>query len=289
MEKRGFVSERCELNRLIKADNKLLQEIKANIKKLIQAVADTIPKIADTLETMRIRIAAVTYNLLSSQNRRRRIYSKIKSINETLDKYIKVSEQLKAKIKERTRALEQKKALPVYKVIRHKEMSRLITTLTEEREELQSEKNRLLNILHCEKGEDIKQVKKSVSDMQLSIGKLQRQEQTYSAELQTALKEFAEIRKQANSFDEMELVEERLTIRPRKQEEYYTGLRETHGIEFDSGTVSESLAQTDKMLGEDLYSQKRSILEKLRRLKYEQKRTEHKEKHRDRDDGDLEI
>lgn len=289
MEKRGFISDRCELNRQIKADNKLLREIKANIKRLMQAVADTIPKIADTLETMRIRIAAVTYNLLSSQNRRRRIYSKTKSINETFSKYTEVSEQLKAKIKERTRALEQKKSLPVYKVIRHKEMSRLITTLTEEREELQSEKNKLLTILHCEKDADIKQVKKSVSDMQLSIETLQIKEQTYSAELQTALKEFAEIRKQANAFDETELVEERLTIRPKKQEEYYTGLRETHGIEFDSGTASESLAQTDKMLGEDLYNQRRSILEKLRRLKYEQKRTKRNRTHRDRDDGDLEL
>lgn len=289
IEKKGGVSDRCELNRQIKADNKLLREIKANIKRLMQAVADTIPKIADTLETMRIRIAAVTYNLLSLQNRRKRIYRKVKSNNETLDKYIKVSEQLKSKIKERTRALEQKKALPVYKVIRHKEMSRLITTLTEEREELQGEKNRLLNILHCEKNEDIKQVKKSVSDMQLSIGKLQRQEQTYSAELQTALKEFAEIRKRANDFDEMELVEERLTIRPQKQEEYYTGLRETYGIQFDTGTASENLAQTDKMLGEDLYSQKRSILERLRRLKHEQRKTERKEKHRSRDDGGLEL
>lgn len=235
------------------------------------------------------KIAAVTYNLLSLQNRRKRIYSKVKSNNETLDKYIKVSEQLKSKIKERTRALEQKKALPVYKVIRHKEMSRLITTLTEEREELQSEKNRLLNILHCEKGEDIKQVKKSVSDMEISIQKLQKQEQKYSAKLQTALKKFTEIRKRANAFDEMGLVEKRLTIRPRKQEEYYAGLRETHGIEFDSGTASENLAQTDKMLGEDLYSQRRSILEKLHRMKDEQKRAKRRQKHKNRVDGDLEI
>lgn len=73
------------------------------------------------------------------------------------------------------------------------------------------------------------------------------------------------------------------------QKEYYVGLRETHGIQFDTGTASESLAQTDKMLGEDLYSQKRSILEKLRRLKYEQKRTERNRKHRGRNDGDFTL
>ena len=38
IEKKGFVSERCEINRQIKADNKFLREIKANIKNLLEAV-----------------------------------------------------------------------------------------------------------------------------------------------------------------------------------------------------------------------------------------------------------
>ena len=38
LEKKGIVSDRCELNRQIKADNALLCELKATVKKLIQVV-----------------------------------------------------------------------------------------------------------------------------------------------------------------------------------------------------------------------------------------------------------
>ena len=38
LEKKGIVSDRCELNRQIKADNKLLRELKTTVKKLMQAV-----------------------------------------------------------------------------------------------------------------------------------------------------------------------------------------------------------------------------------------------------------
>lgn len=57
--------------------------------------------------------------------------------------------------------------------------------------------------------------------MELSTEKLQKQEQKYSAELETALAEFDKIRKWTDAFGE--LVEERMNIRSQKQEEYYAG------------------------------------------------------------------
>ena len=160
LEKKGYKSERCEINRQIRADNKLLRELKEAARKLAQAVIDTIPKLADTLETMRKNIAAMTYSILYSRKKQKRILRTIKSNNETIDKYTQTVQKLKAKNKEHAKALEEKKALPIYKIIQHKDLSRRITTLTEEREELRSEKNRLLNILNCEKSGDIKQAKK---------------------------------------------------------------------------------------------------------------------------------
>lgn len=285
LEKKGYKSERCEINRQIKADNRLLRRLKEAVKKLSQAVIDTIPKLADTLETMRKNIAVMTYSILYSRNRQKRILRTIKSNNETIDKYTKTAKKLKAKNKEHAKALEEKKSLPIYKIIQHKDLSRRITTLTEEREELRSEKNRLLNILNCEKSGDIEQVKKSVADMELSVEKLQKQEQKYGAELKTALAEFGEMQAQSDNFDESELIEYRLHLRTNKQKEYYSELREKYGINFDDGTAIESLARTDNMLGEDLYSQKKSILEKLRILKRQQQQTERRPKHKSRDDG----
>lgn len=38
MEKKGMLSDRCEINRQIRADNKMLRELKAQVNKLIQTV-----------------------------------------------------------------------------------------------------------------------------------------------------------------------------------------------------------------------------------------------------------
>ena len=53
IEKKGSVSERCELNRQIKADNHVLREIKATIKKLLETAAHTISSLANALEKLR--------------------------------------------------------------------------------------------------------------------------------------------------------------------------------------------------------------------------------------------
>ncbi len=53
MEKKGIISDRCELNRQIKADNALLRELRGQVKKLVQAVRNTLPALAEAMENLR--------------------------------------------------------------------------------------------------------------------------------------------------------------------------------------------------------------------------------------------
>mgnify|MGYP000326260490 CR=1 FL=1 len=53
MEKKGIISDRCELNRQIKADNALLRELKAAVKKLAQEVLHSLPELAKSMEFLR--------------------------------------------------------------------------------------------------------------------------------------------------------------------------------------------------------------------------------------------
>ena len=63
MEREGMVSDRCDLNRQIRADNRLLRELKAQVKKFAEAVRNTIPAIAEALETMRENMLIFSYQL----------------------------------------------------------------------------------------------------------------------------------------------------------------------------------------------------------------------------------
>ena len=63
LEKKGVVSDRCEMNRQIKADNDLLRELKATVKKLMQRVKNTVPAIAEAMETVRQNVIIFCYQL----------------------------------------------------------------------------------------------------------------------------------------------------------------------------------------------------------------------------------
>ena len=63
MDKKGIISDRCELNRQIKADNALLRELRGQVKKLAQAVKNTIPALADAMENLRKNLLLFCYQL----------------------------------------------------------------------------------------------------------------------------------------------------------------------------------------------------------------------------------
>lgn len=47
LEKKGIISDRCEMSRQIKSDNALLRELKSLVKKLMDTVENTIPALAE--------------------------------------------------------------------------------------------------------------------------------------------------------------------------------------------------------------------------------------------------
>ena len=64
LEKKGIISDRCELSRQIKADNTLLREMKLLVKNLMDTVKSTIPALAEAMETVRQKMIIFRYQLL---------------------------------------------------------------------------------------------------------------------------------------------------------------------------------------------------------------------------------
>ncbi|MER2149786.1 MAG: MobQ family relaxase, partial [Ruminococcus sp.] len=59
IEQKGFVADRCAINRQIKADNALLRELKATMRKISQSVKNTLPALADAMETIREKMIVI--------------------------------------------------------------------------------------------------------------------------------------------------------------------------------------------------------------------------------------
>ena len=144
LEQKGVVSNRCEINRQIKADNRLLHELKVQVERLMRAVKYTVPAIAEAMETVRQNMLIFRYQLLHTRTSKRKISDTLNTILPGFRKYTEIVRQLKNKTKEHRELLAEKKATPILHVAKHMELSRQIAALMEDMEELRSEKNMLL-------------------------------------------------------------------------------------------------------------------------------------------------
>ena len=95
MERKGFVSDRCELNRQIKADNALLRELKATVRKLMQAVRNTVPAMARALEELRANMIIFQYSINRARTGKRKFSDWLKSAKEIYADYTETVKQLK--------------------------------------------------------------------------------------------------------------------------------------------------------------------------------------------------
>lgn len=292
IEQKGGTSERCEINRQIKADNKLFRELKETLKKLAQAVIDTLPKLADTLETIRKNIMIAAYHMLHSRYRKEAVGDKIKTTADNIQKYENTLSRLKAKVKDKKATAEQKKTTSFLNIPKQHELTKLLNTQTEEIEELKTEKSMLLNKLNCENSSEVATLKNRISNMETALHQYEKQEEKYHTELNNALAEFFDTKENARNVYEFELAEERLRIRPQKEKEFNEYVN-TCGIAINPKAFTSVIADIDNMLlKEDLPKEKNSILNKLRKLQYHQKqehRRERTQKQHNRDDWDMEL
>lgn len=281
MEQQGIVSDRCELNRQIKADNALLRELKAAVKKLAQAVKNTIPAIAEAMESLRGKMIIFRYQLRRTDAGKWLLHHHLDSMKPELEHYTGLVGQIKEKSKERKTALAEKKDTPIWNISRHRDLARRIAELTEELEELRTQKNMVLNTLDCADDSGVAVVRKDIATMEAALEKLKQQEVQYAAELDAALKEYAELQAQAAEFDLDELTDARLSIRPDKECDAQRRIQSAYGDKYDPLMMLDSKRDVAAMLHEES-EERRSVREQLRRQ--EQKR-QSQPQHRKRRDN----
>lgn len=269
LEQKGVVSDRCELNRQIKADNALLRELKAAVKKLMQAVKNTLPAIAEAMERLRSNMMIFKYQLLHIGGGKQTINKSLKMYREDMAQYTALADTISKKSKERKAALDEKKATPVVHVLKHRDLAKRIAELTEDLEELRSEKAMLLRQLQYPEDATADMFRKEIRTLEDGLKKLETSEAKYAAELDNALKQYAELQEQAAEFDPVELYEARQTIRPEHERRAAQRVQEVYGDKYDMLRMYDSKRSVANLLNED--AEERSVCEKLRTIQKEQK------------------
>ena len=281
LEKKGIIADRCEINRQIKADNALLRELKATVNKLMQAVKNTLPAMAEKLETLRQNLIIYRYQLLHIATGKSKMNKRLNVLRPELERYLRLAKQIKEKTKQRNLLLDERKAVPVWNLAKRQDLAKQIATLSEDIEELRSEKAMLLRSLDCADDAAMGDVKKDIAAMEAALKKLDEQESKYAAELESALQQYRELEAQAAEFDTDELTDARLELRPGMDRSTVSRIQTAYDKQYDIFAMAEARRDVSNMLDEH-EEEPRSVRERLRNHQQEQTTVRKKEKDRDR-------
>ena len=281
IEKKGGVSERCELNRQIKEDNRILLEIKKRIRKLTEAVKRTLPAVAETLEKLRSTMIHCRYVINFADKWKTAKTAEAARLKIHCDDYSAIIAELKSKISERKQKQNEKAKTPPIKIFRHKELTQAINELSEQIEELRTRKNTILANLNTN---DIQTVKTKLNDIQKAVPVMERHSNESKAKIDSAQKEYAELKEQAQEFDIDELYDLRRNIRPQVEYDTEAELYVIYCVSFSRGIFNTAKSETDNSIdGTEIYSVRRQ-LENYKQRQNEQKHEKHQFSHDDEDE-----
>ena len=273
IEQRGGVSERCEMNRQIKADNALLLEIKKQIKKLSAIVVDKVKKtvldFANTLENLRNRYIFNRYEITQNENISTELKQYNTTIDDTVQRYNGIVQQLDNKITELKKMKAEQKHLNPIHIFRHKELTEHIDKTEKEIKKLQNLKSAFLDKMSCKSEKDIPQYKAlhiKNDDIIIEIAANNTELEKQCADDKA---EFISIKKSIPSEDMVAVQAERYTIHDEYTKSNIQKLQEKYGRKYSYDIYKDVEADVNMELHEKPFS----ILMRLEKNK--QRNTDH--------------
>lgn len=251
IEKKGLVSDRCELNRQIKRDNALLQKLNAEVQKLVKAVQDSIPVLAQAMEKLRANMIVFAYQVVHANGFITKTRVDMKDIVSGFAQYNTVTGQIKQKLTERKKLLAEKQNLSPLQFSENRRLNAKIAETTEELEELKSRKKQIMSSFGKYDDKGMKDVKSWIDRREEQIQKAEAAEAKYSAELDKALDEYHELEARAEALDQEELKTARLSFRPEEEKRAVSKVEDAYGSNYDYDTMREAKNQVSDLLGED--------------------------------------
>ena len=279
MEAKGLISDRCELNRQIKADNARLRVLREIVEKLTAAMENTAAGIAAALEAARERIILSTYGIRHIINRQNKLYPSIQRRNAIREEYDEVRKSIRAKATERKKLQKEKKGLSLIHVKRHLELASQISGLTEEIEELRSQKGRILARARCDNDEDMKSFTEKLDQAKRDYNDLIEHKTALTAERQDGITQYEDIYGRIQPGNEDAVRKEQQRLREESESRISETVSKIHVMDFDPITLSDATKETDLDLAMDrrVYEHRKKLYE-LNRNQIPERRREQGER-----------
>lgn len=275
IEKMGYVSDRCELNRQIRADNALMRQLKNTIQKLTAAVVMTLADIARMMEQVRRNMIILRYHLTHIRKRRGEARDFLSKAEPMYQRYSDFAREIEEKKAERRSLKKELAALPVLSVFKRSELKKQIARLSEEIEELTFSKNEIVTGFGKDDEKEMPAIPKHIATVKANVAKMDELETKYTGDIEKSGQEFDRLKEKAKRYDRYDLTDARLALRPQMEDEAQESIKKdipSEKVSFWDYQVSAQ--ETDKQLGESGMERWLAEQKRLRRMEQMQRKRE---------------
>ena len=265
LERQGVVSVRCEINRQIREQNRLIRSLRAEIQKLTEAIKSSVPALARALETARKGVLLLRYSCLYHTGAAKKLDESIQAIQPDYARYLEIRKLLREKSKQKKTLLTEQKALPPLNLIRRAEIKKILTTLTEDAEELKSEMDMLIAGFGKSDPEGMKEVKQQLDAMTANKTGLEGVAAKAADALDAEVQKYHALQEQTKAVDAEELYTARMELRGNMTAEVREKIKDTFGKHYDADRFRQADREVSELLGEPHPQKDRSVVRKLQR------------------------
>lgn len=264
MEQCGIVSDRRELNRQIRVDNKLLRELKATVQTLTDKIKNSVKNIATKLETLRGRLIMIQYQLNFNTAQSKELKTTNTLIDQLLKRYRSIVKDIKVKAAERKGLQSEKRSLSPVHIIRHNKLSIRIAELMEDIEELKNQKNIVLQDMYYETDKQVASVEQRHKRNTDMLKQLDKRNLELAEQKKNTTTEFEEVRSDIPDEDTAAVQEERLAVRDEVMSSIRSSLHEMYGKQYSYDEVKTAVDTVSHELNE-APSPRKSVRELLQK------------------------
>ena len=265
LERKGIISDRCEINREIREQNKLIRAIRDEITKLKNTIMTSIPALAKALETAREGILLLRYSWLYNTGAAENLENNIRLIRPDYERFLTIRKLLREKSKQKKALTAELKALSPMSFLCRGEIKRELAAVTEDTEELRSELSMLLADFGKTDAEGMKEVKQQLDAMTANKAGLETIAAKAADSMDTEIEKFRALQEDAKAVEATELHTARMELRGEMTEAVREKVKDTFGKSYDCDRFRQADRNVSELLGETHPDEQRSICRRLKR------------------------
>ena len=265
LERKGIISDRCEINRQIREQNKLIRAIRDEITKLKNTIMTSVPALAKALETARKGILLLRYSWLYHTGAAKTLDARIQEIQPSYERFLEVRRFLREKSRQKKALTAELKALSPTSFLRRGDIKRELAAVTEDMGELKSELSMLLADFGKTDAEGMKDVKQQLDAMTASKTGLETIAAKAADSMDTEIEKFHALQEQAKTVNTAELHTARMELRGEMTAAVREKIKDTFGKSYDYDRFRQADRDVSEQLGEPHPDEQRSVLHKLHR------------------------